>query len=91
MYWSDFTVLRNIVLFVRCSGKTAPQDSSEVMWEYKWKNSDDAELFGPFTSGQMRDWTNDDYFPNGVFVRKTSTAPDGNFYNSKRIDFELYI
>jgi len=65
--------------------------SEEVLWQYKWENKEDAELFGPFTSTQMFEWTRDDYFPDGVFVRKMSTAPDGNFYSSKRLDFELYI
>ena len=28
----------------------------DVMWEYKWENTDEAELHGPFTSQQMLDW-----------------------------------
>jgi len=63
----------------------------EEMWEYKWEDSSDAEIHGPFTSLQMLEWTEDNYFPDGVFVRKTSTAPDGAFYSSRRIDFELYV
>lgn len=27
---------------------------SDVMWEYKWENTGDAELYGPFTSIQMQ-------------------------------------
>ena len=30
--------------------------SNEVMWEYKWKNEETAELHGPFTSTQMSEW-----------------------------------
>lgn len=26
----------------------------DVMWEYKWENTGDAELYGPFTSSQMQ-------------------------------------
>lgn len=26
----------------------------DVMWEYKWENKGDAELYGPFTSTQMQ-------------------------------------
>ena len=24
------------------------------MWEYKWENTDDSEVYGPFTSQQMQ-------------------------------------
>ena len=27
-----------------------------VMWEYKWENTDEAKVHGPFTSSQMSDW-----------------------------------
>lgn len=30
------------------------------------------------------------YFPDGVWVRKTSSGAAGQFYHSKRIDFDLY-
>ena len=63
----------------------------EEMWEYRWEDKSDAEIHGPFTSLQMLEWTQEDYFPDGVFVRKTSSAPDGAFYSSRRIDFELYV
>jgi len=63
----------------------------EEMWEYKWEDVTDAEIHGPFTSLQMLEWTEENYFPDGVFVRKTSSAPDGAFYSSRRIDFELYM
>lgn len=28
--------------------------SDEVLWEYKWENKDDSEVYGPFTSQQMK-------------------------------------
>jgi CD2 antigen cytoplasmic tail-binding protein 2 len=80
-----------VVCCVCVSTDKAGSAGTQVMWEYKWENTDDAELHGPFTSSQMLEWTNENYFPDGVFVRKTSTAPDGLFYSSKRMDFELYI
>ena len=63
-------------------------DDDETNWYYKWENVDDAEMFGPFGSSQMLEWVNQGYFGNGVWVRKSNQS--GDFYNSKRIDFELY-
>uniref|UniRef100_F1RG67 CD2 cytoplasmic tail binding protein 2 n=1 Tax=Sus scrofa TaxID=9823 RepID=F1RG67_PIG len=91
---------------------------ADVMWEYKWENTGDAELYGPFSSTQMQvgsfllhfasslpapfplvlpqlcplslqTWVNEGYFPDGVYCRKLD-PPGGQFYNSKRIDFDLY-
>ncbi|XP_078393289.1 CD2 antigen cytoplasmic tail-binding protein 2, partial [Cetorhinus maximus] len=62
---------------------------TEVMWEYKWENTDDAELYGPFSSSQMQDWVDQDYFREGVYCRKVG-EPGSIFYSSRRIDFELY-
>ena len=71
------------------SGTKAAADlSDQVMWEYRWKNEEGAELHGPHTSQEMLDWVEDNYFPDGVFCRKVGT--NGEFYTSKRIDFELY-
>ncbi|OWF45363.1 CD2 antigen cytoplasmic tail-binding protein 2-like [Mizuhopecten yessoensis] len=69
------------------AGKPPATDPTEVMWEYKWEEVEDAEMHGPFTSTQMLQWTEEDYFPDGVLIRKVNTD---KFYNSKRIDFELY-
>ena len=30
---------------------------TQVMWEYKWSNTDDAEIFGPYSSDQMDEWS----------------------------------
>ena len=35
-------------------GGGATQD--QVMWEYKWTNTEDAETFGPYSSDQMDEW-----------------------------------
>ncbi|KAJ3600507.1 hypothetical protein NHX12_031488 [Muraenolepis orangiensis] len=60
-----------------------------VMWEYKWENVDGSELYGPFSSQQMQDWVDEDYFKDGVYCRKLDQE-GSQFYNSKRLDFELY-
>lgn len=62
----------------------------EVMWEYKWEDSEDSKIYGPFSTSQMLQWVNEKYFEDGVFVRQCN-KPDSKFYTSKRIDFELYL
>ncbi|XP_076609650.1 CD2 antigen cytoplasmic tail-binding protein 2 [Chaetodon auriga] len=63
--------------------------SDEVMWEYKWDNDDNSEIYGPFTSQQMQDWVDEGYFSSGVYCRRKDQE-GSQFYNSKRLDFELY-
>lgn len=41
----------------------------DVMWEYKWENTGDAELYGPFTSAQMQ------VSPSCVTVQPSSCHP----------------
>ncbi|CAI9740722.1 antigen cytoplasmic tail-binding 2-like [Octopus vulgaris] len=60
----------------------------EVLWLYKWQDAD-SDVYGPYTSSQMLHWTTEGYFPNGVYVKKADSA--GQFYSSRRIDFDLYI
>lgn len=74
--------------------ETDNQDDSdtggnEVMWEYKWENKDDCEIYGPFSSQQMQDWVDEGYFKDGVYCRRVDQE-NAQFYNSKRLDFELY-
>ena len=43
---------------------SAPSDQhavDTVMWEYKWDNTDEAEIHGPFTSVQMAEWVENRY------------------------------
>ncbi|XP_073696157.1 CD2 antigen cytoplasmic tail-binding protein 2 [Garra rufa] len=63
--------------------------SDGVMWEYKWDNEQNSELYGPFSSQQMQDWVDEGYFKDGVYCRRIDQE-GSPFYNSKRIDFELY-
>ena len=30
---------------------------TQVMWEYKWNNTEDAETYGPYSSDQMDEWS----------------------------------
>ncbi|XP_040296864.1 CD2 antigen cytoplasmic tail-binding protein 2 [Bufo bufo] len=70
--------------------KEVAQTTDEVLWEYKWENKEGAELYGPFTSVQMQEWVDDGYFPEGVYCRRVDSA-SGQFYNSHRLDFDLYV
>ncbi|CAG5118086.1 unnamed protein product [Candidula unifasciata] len=63
-------------------------EHTSIMWEYKIKNTDDSEIKGPFTTLQMISWAEDGTFNDGVFCRKYQS--NGQFYNSSRMDFELY-
>ena len=67
---------------------TEVEDPNEVKWEYKWENTDTAEINGPYTSLSMQQWVDEGKFPDGVFARKYGSG--GEFYSSKRIDFDLY-
>lgn len=58
-----------------------------MQWYFKWIDTADAPIFGPYNSQQMQKWTDEDYFKDGVFVRRNEAE---QFYSSKRIDFELY-
>ncbi|KAH9502855.1 CD2 antigen cytoplasmic tail-binding protein 2 [Bulinus truncatus] len=64
------------------------KEDSGVMWEYKVENTEESELKGPFTTSQMIIWAEDGTFGAGVFCRKYNS--NGQFYNSSRLDFDLY-
>lgn len=57
------------------------------MWHYRLKNSDDAEVKGPFSSAQMMSFVESGPLKGGGFVRRVGTD---SFYDVKRIDFDLY-
>ena len=59
----------------------------EVMWEFKWENTDEAEIHGPHSSTDMLKWKESGFFEKGVYVRKKG---DSQFLDGKRIDFDLY-
>ncbi|XP_021481245.1 CD2 antigen cytoplasmic tail-binding protein 2 [Oncorhynchus mykiss] len=63
--------------------------SDQVMWEYKWDTEENSELYGPFSSQQMQGWVDEGYFKDGVYCRRIEQG-SAQFYNSKRLDFDLY-
>lgn len=68
--------------------KTEEVSSDVIQWEYKWENKEEAQVHGPYSSEEMQNDVDKEKFPDGVFVRKVGSGL--SFYNSKRIDFELY-
>lgn len=69
------------------SGEKSAAD--DVQWEFKWQNEDAAQIYGPYSTQQMQQWTEEGYFKDGVWVRRVGQT-DAPFYSSKRIDFDLY-
>ncbi|GFS23576.1 CD2 antigen cytoplasmic tail-binding protein 2 [Elysia marginata] len=74
---------------VPVDGKASAASSmGGVLWEYKEKDTDGAKIRGPFTTSQMSKWSDDGTFGPGVLCRKYQS--EGQFYNSSRLDFDLY-
>lgn len=70
--------------------ETMEEDENKIVkWEFKVSQDDNAEISGPHSSEQMQKWVTEGHFKTGVWVRKH--GEDTQFYNSNRIDFELYI
>lgn len=100
MYADDFDTKEKVRLqdqpstsstSAEASAATADQGKQTLMWEYKVKQ-DASEVHGPFTSEQMQKLVDDGEFKEAVFVRKIKNGQsEGQFYNSARIDFELYL
>ncbi|KAF5397688.1 CD2 antigen cytoplasmic tail-binding protein 2 [Paragonimus heterotremus] len=67
------------------------EDASVVTWHLKYSDKEDAAVEGPYTTAQLREWTNSGKFKNSptVLVRQTDRV-NGQFYNLNRIDLELY-
>ena len=64
------------------------QASKLVMFEFKWENADGAPLHTA-SAAQMHEWSEQGYFKSGVFCRQVKKG--GEFHNSRRMDFELFI
>lgn len=72
-------------------GPVAPEPEAKLMWEFKWKQTDE-EIVGPFTTEEMQKKVDDGDFKEAVFVRKIlKGTEDDRFYSSARLDFELYL
>ncbi|KFD52724.1 hypothetical protein M513_06380 [Trichuris suis] len=66
------------------------EKDDEIAWHFKWENTGDAPVYGPFSSLQMKSWSDSGYFSKGIFVRRSNQS-DGPFYSSERIDFDIYV
>ncbi|KAG4072572.1 hypothetical protein HA402_004661 [Bradysia odoriphaga] len=92
MYADNFDTKEKMKLDAGSSNKTndaeSVEASTEVMWEFKWKQAD-TQVHGPYSSSQMQQWVTEGYFKDGVFVKKF--GQDSQFNSSNRIDFELYL
>lgn len=64
------------------------ENANNVKWEFKW-NQNDEQTEGPHSTEQMQKWSEEGHFKTGVWVRKH--GEDTSFYNSNRMDFELYL
>eukprot|EP01080_Neovahlkampfia_damariscottae_P012512 gene12512-6260_t len=53
--------------------KKIKKEEKEENWEYKWLDDDTKQIFGPFTTTQMKEWSNLGYFKQKpLLVRKVS-------------------
>ena len=69
---------------------TKPEiNSEEICWEYKTEEGEGSKVYGPFRNNQMLAWSSAGHFGEGVLVRRIDKR-DGLFYNSKRVDFDIY-
>ena len=62
--------------------------NDEVQWEFRWENTDSAEIHGPHNSSEMLKWQESGFFSKGVYVRKIGAK---DFTDGKRVDFDLYV
>jgi hypothetical protein len=57
----------------------------------QWTDEEEAEVHGPFTAQQMLDWKEQGFFgAGGVLARELGKGDDTLFYNTNRIDFDLF-
>lgn len=77
------------------AGDGGGASAEEVLWELKWASPPPGEpaLSGPFRNSQMLQWAAEGHFAKsgGAFARRfRDGAPQGDFYNVERLDFEIY-
>ncbi|KAL4002478.1 hypothetical protein ACH3XW_3620 [Acanthocheilonema viteae] len=68
--------------------EAARSNSSDVVWEYKLSNDENAEIIGPVSSQEMMKLQGEGKFENGGWARKKGMQA---FYTIARLDFEIYI
>merc|ERR1719187_213902 len=61
----------------------------EIMWEFKWEDTEESEIHGPHTSDKMHQWQESGFFDKGVFARKVGGG--GEFNTSKSRDFSTKV
>jgi CD2 antigen cytoplasmic tail-binding protein 2 len=87
------TTFEKLSYEVKASEAAAAEDDAATKFTFKWENTPDAEVYGPYTAEAMASWQDQDYFAKGadggVWCKEVGKE-GGDFYNSKRIDFELY-
>ncbi|XP_013781613.1 CD2 antigen cytoplasmic tail-binding protein 2 homolog [Limulus polyphemus] len=66
------------------------ENEGGVTWEFRWENNEESPMYGPHSSLQMNEWVKAGYFDDGVWVRRAGEV-EAPFYDSRRIDFELYF
>ena len=87
IYQSTYEKLAHEVKEAEAAAAQPEEDPNAVRFHYKWTDTPDAELFGPYTAAQMAEWQDQDFFKGGVLCREVGKE---EFYNSKRVDFELF-
>ncbi|KAI6660828.1 CD2 antigen cytoplasmic tail-binding protein 2 [Oopsacas minuta] len=89
IYSNSLEKLQNNLTSYQIKNKFNSPDSNDICWEYKTEEREDSKLYGPFKSSQMLEWSTAGYFGEGVMVRRIDRR-NGQFYNSKRVDFDIY-
>lgn len=55
--------------------KRSVDDSNPTLyWEYKWSEGSDAEVYGPYETSLMLQWSKAGYFDAGCWVRQSETS-----------------
>jgi len=69
------------------TGDTQADIPTSQMWEYKSCDTSNAQVFGPFTTEQMIDWQNQNYFQGDtvMMVRKVNSGE--SFQRSDSVNF----
>ncbi|KAF9319915.1 hypothetical protein BG003_007760 [Podila horticola] len=66
-----------------------PLLSSSASWEYKWANPPEGqpadEVHGPFSGAEMKSWTEQGFFSQGILVRMVG---DSTFESGESVTFE---
>ncbi|KAG0082727.1 hypothetical protein BGZ93_004261 [Podila epicladia] len=66
-----------------------PLLSSSASWEYKWANPPEGqpadEVYGPFSGAEMKSWTEQGFFSQGILVRMVG---DNTFEPGESVTFE---